>query len=68
MERITIQRIIDDKRAARIEYDKYSVQLMTCNNGYQWSGSNIGSIEVAEAAIEVLQEYIESQKNLTGET
>lgn len=56
-----IERNIDDRRKAKVEWDKYGCHLHTMNNGFQWSGAAIYSVEVAEAAVEVLQEYIDRQ-------
>jgi len=59
---ITIEKMIDEKRAVKIEKDEYGCHLLVMNNGFQWSGTAIYSLEVAEAAHQVLGEYIESQK------
>jgi len=62
MEDQVIEKIIDDKRAAKVAWNKYGCQLLTMNNGSQWSGAAIYSVEVAEAAIEVLKDYVKQQK------
>lgn len=62
MEDQVIEKIIDDKRAAKVAWNKYGCQLLTMNNGSQWSGAAIYSVEVAEAAIEVLKAYVKQQK------
>ena len=62
MEDQVIEKIIDDKRAAKVAWNKYGCQLLTLNNGRQWSGAAIYSVEVAEAAIEVLKAYVKQQK------
>lgn len=69
MDTAKIERIIDPKRSAKVEYDEYGAHLHTMNNGFQWSGAAIYSVEVAEAAIEVLQGYVklmkEAQEDIT---
>ena len=59
---ISIEERVDAERAAKIEYDKCSCHLLTMNNGRQWSGASIYSVEVAEAAIKVLEKYVKHQK------
>ena len=49
----------EGKFKARIEYDKYSTELFTTNNGWQWVGITITPI-LAKVMIEVLQEYLEN--------
>lgn len=62
MKEQVIEKRIDDRRAAKIVYDEYGCHLHTLNNGFQWSGAAIYSIETAEAAIEVLQAYVTQKK------
>jgi len=56
-DKITV--VLDDKRAAKIEWDKHSCQFLVMNNGFQWSGASIYSLETAKAARDVLNQYIE---------
>lgn len=62
MEDQVIEKIIDDKRAAKVVWNKCGCHLFTLNNGSQWLGAAIYSVEVAEAAIEVLKAYVKQQK------
>jgi hypothetical protein len=64
---LTIVKRIDEKQAARVESDRNGAQLMIMNNGYQWSGAAIYSLEVAKAAHEVLGKYIEEIESNRGE-
>lgn len=57
-----IEKIVDSRRAAKIEYDSNGAHLLVMNNGHQWSGASIYSVEVANAAIDVLKEYVEIKK------
>lgn len=61
---VKITKQIDERRAAEVEYDRHGAHLMTCNNGFQWSGAAIYSVEVAEASIEVLQKYVDMMKEV----
>ena len=51
---------IDDKRAAVIDDNDYGINLQVMNNGFQWSGATMYSIEIVRAAHEALGEYLES--------
>jgi hypothetical protein len=62
MEDQVIEKKIDDSRSAKVTWNEYGCQLLTLNNGRQWSGAAIYSVEVAEAAIEVLKAYVKQQK------
>lgn len=62
-----IEKKIDDSRSAKVTWNKYGCQLLTLNNGRQWSGAAIYSVEVAEAAIEVLKAYVKQQKGAVDE-
>ena len=53
---------VDDKRAAKVEYDRHGAHLLTMNNGFQWSGAAIYSKEVALASIEVLRQYVKEME------
>lgn len=64
---IEIEKKIDDSRSAKVTWNKYGCQLLTLNNGRQWSGAAIYSVEVAEAAIEVLKAYVKQQKGAVDE-
>lgn len=63
-----IEKRIDEKRAAKVVYDKYGCHLHTLNNGFQWSGAAIYSVEVAEAAIKVLQAYVDEKSGGNDDT
>lgn len=57
---MNIEKRLDERRAVSINNDfGFGVHLFIMNNGYQSSGVPIKSVEMAEAAIEVLQEYVE---------
>lgn len=58
MKPVVFESRIDHRRSAKVEANDYGAHLLTMNNGSQWSGSAIYSIEVAESAIKVLQEYV----------
>ena len=60
---ITIQRNIDEKRAAKVVYDRHGCHLHTMNNGFQWSGAAIYSLDVAKASIHVLQNYVDAMES-----
>ena len=62
-----IKQKIDDTRAVAITWDNYTCQLLTTTNGYQWSGAHIDDLEMAEAALSVLSEYVQKQKQLLHE-
>ena len=67
MEDQVIEKKIDDRRSAKVTWNEYGCHLLTLNNGRQWSGAAIYSVEVAEAAIEVLKAYVKQQKQAVDE-
>jgi len=58
----SFEKVVDAKRAAKVDWDKNGAHLMTMNNGFQWCGAPIYSVEVAKAAVVVLQQYIEEKE------
>lgn len=62
MKEQTIEKRIDDRRSAKVVHDDYGCHLHTLNNGFQWSGAAIYSVEVAEAAIDVLRRYVDYKR------
>ncbi len=55
--------VVDDKQSAWIEVSgPNDTHLMICNNGYQSRGTIIGSVEVAKAARDSLDSWIQQQQ------
>lgn len=62
-----IEKGIDGSRGAMVKWDDYTCQLLTTHNGYHWSGASIQDLEVAEAALSALSEYVQRRKQLLHE-
>jgi hypothetical protein len=48
----------EGKNGARVDIDRYEINLMTTRNGYHWSGGPINR-ELAKLVINVLQDFLE---------
>ena len=54
--RLVVEIKISDKKAVKIERDKYSLSLLTIRNGLQWSGCTVDE-DMLDTIVDCIGDY-----------